>query len=133
MSETKVVDVGQMRAGSYIVIDGAACRVADVSVSKSGKHGHAKFRLVAIGLMDEKKREIVVPSGTMVESPVVDKRTAQVLSVVGDKANVMDGESFETFDLIIPEELKGQVVEGVTVLYWLIMDDKVMKSLKGDA
>ena len=134
MGETKVVDVGMMKAGSFIVLDGAACRVQDATVSKSGKHGHAKFRIVAIGMLDEKKRDVVMPSGSMVESPIIDKRAAQVLSVTGagDMANIMDTESFETLDLKIPDELKGQVHEGITVIYWIILNDKVMKQIKSE-
>ncbi len=54
---TKVVDAGSIKEGSYIVMDNAACRVVSVDIGKSGKHGHKKARIVAIGLIDEKKRE----------------------------------------------------------------------------
>jgi translation elongation factor P/translation initiation factor 5A len=47
-------------------------------------------------------------------------------------ANVMDNESYETFDLPIPEDLQGQVLEGCVVVYWEIMYDKVMKQVKSD-
>jgi translation initiation factor 5A len=132
MSDTKVTDIGTMKAGSFIVLDGVACRVSDITVSKSGKHGHAKYRMVAIGLIDDKKREVVMPSGSMVESPIIDKCVAQVLSVTDDNANVMDSESFETLDLKIPEELKGQVREGVSIIYWTILNDKIMKQIKSE-
>jgi translation initiation factor 5A len=128
---TKVVSAGTLKEGSYVVIDGVACRVNDVSTSKTGKHGHAKTRLVAIGILDEKKRELVMPSHDNVEVPIIDKRSAQVLSIVNDKATCMDAESFETIELMIPAELKGQVVEGTTVLYWDVLGTKVMKTLKG--
>ena len=132
MGDTKVADIGHMKAGSFIVLDGAACRVSDINVSKSGKHGHAKFRMVAIGIIDGRKREVVMPAGSMCEVPVIEKRQAQVFSVSGDKANVMDAESFETLDLAIPEEMKAEVKEGVTVLYWVILNDKIMKSTKSE-
>jgi len=38
--------------------------------------------------------------------------------------------SDETFDLKIPDELKKEVVDGCTVLYWVILNDKVMKQIK---
>ena len=119
-----------MKKGSYIVMDGHACKVTDTATSRPGKHGHAKVRITAVGLIDGKKRVEVMPGHDNVEVPVVDKRTAQVLSINGDMANVMDAESYETFDLQIPEELKPEVVEGCEVLYWVILDDKVMKQLK---
>jgi len=127
---TKMASVGSLQKGSYVVIEGAACKVADTQVSRPGKHGHAKVRMTAVGLVDNKKRIVVMPGHDNVEVPIVEKKTAQVLSIQGDKANVMDSENFETFDLEIPEELRGQVAEGANVLYWVILNDKVMKQVK---
>ena len=121
-----------MQKGGYVVLDGEACRVVDLQVSKSGKHGHAKVRFTAMGLVDGKKRVTVLPAHDNVEVPIIEKKSAQVLSVSGDTANVMDSESYETFDLEIPEELKGQVSGGLSVMYWTIMDKKVMKQMKGE-
>ena len=130
MGETKQAGVGSMTKGNYIVIEGAACRVSGVQISKPGKHGHTKIRLEAVGLLDDKKRIIVMPGHDNVTVPIIEKKTAQVLSVSGDTANVMDSETYETYDLKIPEDLKGQVVEGVNVLYWEILDSKVIKQVK---
>lgn len=130
--DIKFESIGHMKKGSYIIIDDAACQVTDVSVSRPGKHGHAKVNLMAVGMLDGRKRNLVMPGHDNVEVPVIGKKNAQVLSVEGNHANVMDSESFETFDMEIPEELQGQVVEGVTVVYWEILADKVMKSIKSE-
>jgi len=130
---TKVVHAGSVKEGSYILIDNVACKVVSMETSKSGKHGHAKARITAIGLLDEKKREIVLPAHDNVEVPLIEKKTAQVLSVTGDMANVMDSESYETFDIKIPEEMKEQVTEGAQVIFWNILGQKVMKQLKSKA
>ncbi len=130
---TKIVGAGTIKEGGYILIDGAACKVVSAETSKSGKHGHAKVRIVAIGLIDEKKREMVVPGHDNVEVPIIEKKSAQVLSVSGDKANVMDSETYETFDLAVPPELKESVVEGCKIIYWTILGQKVMKQLKSGA
>jgi len=127
----KVVGVNSIKVGSYIIIDDVACKVISCESSKSGKHGHAKYRIVAVGLLDGKKREILKPSGDTVEVPIIDKKTAQVLSVSNDTANVMDVETYETFDLKIPEEFKDKVVEGAQVLFWGILGEKVLKQVKG--
>ena len=128
---TKMVAANNIQKGSFIILEGAACRVVDVEISKPGKHGHSKVRVSAVGLVDDKKRIVVMPGHDNVEVPIIEKRTAQVLSVMGDKANVMDSETYETFDLKIPEEFKGQVVEGSSVLYWTILEQKVIKQVKG--
>ena len=71
-----------------------------------------------------------MPGHDRVEAPIIEKKSAQVLSIVGDKANVMDTESYETFEMDIPEELKTEVKEGTEVLYWILMGSKVIKQVK---
>ena len=127
---TKVVGAGSIKEGDCLVIEGVACKAVEVLSSKSGKHGHAKVRVTAVGLTDDKKRVVVMPAHDNVEVPIIEKRSAQVLSISGDHANVMDGESYETFDLKIPDELKGQVIDGCSILYWVILDVKSMKQVK---
>jgi translation initiation factor 5A len=127
---TKIVNAGTIKVGSYIIINGVACKATGISTSKPGKHGSAKARIVAVGLIDGKKRDIVIPSQDSVEVPIIEKRTAQVMYVSGNTANVMDQETYETFDIIIPDEFKDEVVEGVNVLFWQILDDKVVKQVK---
>ncbi len=71
-----------------------------------------------------------MPGHDKVEAPIIGKKNAQVLSVSGKTANVMDMETYETFDIEIPDELKNDVHEGVEVLYWSIMGTNVIKQVK---
>ncbi len=130
MGETKPVSVGSLKKGSNVVVEGVASIVTDLSVSRPGKHGHAKVNFMAVGMIDGRKRNVVMPGHDMIDTPVIGKKNAQVLSVNGDLANLMDEETFETFDLKIPDEIKDEVVAGVTIVYWTILDDKVMKSIR---
>ena len=127
---TKHASAGSLKVGSNVVIDGGACRISSIQISRPGKHGHAKVRLEAMGIIDGKKYVALMPGHDEVDVPLIEKKTAQVLSITGDMANVMDMESYETFDLAIPEELKGKIAEGASVLYWEILSDKVMKQIK---
>ena len=127
---TKPVSVGTLKKGSTVVIEGVACKVTDTQVSRPGKHGHAKVRLTAVGLIDDKKRVIVMPGHDSIDTPIIDKKTAQILSVAGGTAQVMDMGTYETFDLKIPPELKDKCISGSNVLYWQILNDKVMKEVK---
>jgi len=130
MYESKLVSVGTLKKGDTIIIDGAACKITETSTSRPGKHGHAKVNMMAVGMLDGKKRNLVMPGHDRVEAPVVEKKNAQVLSIAGNKASVMDTESYETFDLEIPEELQTDVHEGSEVLYWVLMGLKVIKQVK---
>ena len=130
MYESKLVSVGTLKKGDTIIIDGAACKITETSTSRPGKHGHAKVNMMAVGMLDGKKRNLVMPGHDKVEAPVVEKKNAQVLSIAGNKASVMDTESYETFELEIPEELKSEIHEGSEVLYWVLMGLKVIKQVK---
>jgi len=129
---TKLVSASHLSKGSYLLCDGVACKVSDIQVSRPGKHGHAKLRITAVSLTDGKKKVVVMPGHDNVEVPIIEKKNAQVLSISGDTANVMDNETYETFDLKIPEELKADVKEGAVILYWDMMGNKVMKQVKSD-
>lgn len=130
MYEKKLVSVGSLKKGDTIIIDGAPCKITDTSTSRPGKHGHAKVNMMAVGILDDKKRNLVMPGHDKVEAPIIEKKNAQVLSLSGKNANVMDMETYETFDLEVPEELKTEVKEGSEVLYWIIMGMKIIKQVK---
>ena len=130
--DTKHVSASSVKPGTTIVIDGVACKVVDLKISRPGKHGHAKCNIMAVGLFDDKKRNIIVPGHDHLEVPLIDKKTAQVLSVSGDMANVMDEETYETFDIKIPEELADKVTAGATILFWVVLGVKVLKQIKSE-
>jgi len=125
----KVIDATEMRLGTYLLLDGVAHQVKKMDVSKTGKHGHAKVRFEAINAFTGKKKVMVIPGHDKFEVPMIDKRPAQVLSVSGTTASLMDNENFENFDIEIPEELQSSVVDGVEVEYWLIEEDKLLKKV----
>ena len=110
--DKKVSNVGSLKVGSYLIFEGVACVVKSIQISKAGKHGSTKARIEAIGLVDDKKRIFISPTSDRVEVPIVEKKEAHVLSIHEDIANVMDNESYETFDLKLPEDLKDQVTKG---------------------
>ena len=83
---------------------------------------------MAVVMLDDKKRNVVMPGHDHIEVPIIGKKNAQVLSIAGDTATVMDEESYETFELKIPQDL--DVSEGKTILYWEILDERVMKQVK---
>ena len=126
----KLQSIGGLQKGSYIVIDGVACRVSDTATSRPGKHGHAKVNLMAVGLIDGKKRNLVMPGHDNVEVPIIEKKDAQVLSISGTTASCMDMENYETIDLSIADDEVKDAKEGDVILYWQILEDKVAKQIK---
>merc|ERR1712146_511327 len=54
---------GDLRKGSHVMIKGHPCKVAEVTSSKTGKHGHAKCHIVALDIFTQKKYEDLCPAG----------------------------------------------------------------------
>jgi translation initiation factor 5A len=120
---SKPADVGSLREGRYITVDGEPCRIVEISKSKPGKHGSAKARIVAIGIFDGAKRSFVKPVGASVEVPMIDKRAGQVFSVTPSGVQIMDLETYEYLDAPFPEDedLKAKLVSGAEIEYWRIL------------
>ncbi|MDW7977996.1 MAG: translation initiation factor IF-5A [Candidatus Caldarchaeum sp.] len=129
---SKPVDLGSLKEGHNIVIDGEPCRIVEIEKSKPGKHGSAKVRLVAIGIFDEVKRSMVGPADNRVEVPIVDKRSGQVVAVGPDSVSVMDNQSLEIVEVPLPkdEALRAKVEPGVSVEYWSIMNRYLLVNVK---
>ena len=113
----ELAEVRTLRVNRYMIIDNEPCKIMSISTSKPGKHGEAKARIDAIGVFDGQKRSVVHPVKHKVHVPIIDKRTAQVLALMGDNVQLMDMETYETFEMPIPDEYKGQLQPGEEISY----------------
>ncbi len=120
---SKPVDVGTLRVGGYMIIDGEPCHIVDITKSKPGKHGSAKARIVALGVFDNVKRQFVKPVEANTDVPIIDKRMGQVFAVNPSGIQIMDLETYEYLDAPYPDdaELKAKLAAGVEIEYWKIM------------
>lgn len=123
-------EIGKMKVGRYIVIDGAACRITNIQKSTPGKHGHAKYRVDAADILTDSRKNIVLSGHAKVDVPIIEKKPAQVLSVSGKTASVMDMETYETFDIEIPEEFEGKIEANTNIVYWDILGKRVIREVK---
>lgn len=120
----QLAEVRTLRVNRYMIIDDEPCKIMSISTSKPGKHGEAKARIEAIGIFDGQKRSIVHPVKHKVGVPIIDKRTAQVVALMGENVQLMDLETYETFEIPIPEEHKGQLQPGSDVSYLIALGRK---------
>jgi translation initiation factor 5A len=123
----KLINASAAKPGLAIMVEGVACIVKSNDISKTGKHGHAKCRIEAIGVIDGKKKVFVVGGHERLECPMIEKSRAQILSISQDKASVMDLESFETMEITVPEDLKPELKGEDQVEYWIVEGIKVIK------
>ncbi len=113
MSNEKIFATGKdLKEGKYVLIEDIPCRIMSIDKSKPGKHGAAKMRITAIGVFDGQKKNLLIPSDADVEVPIIDRETAQIISVNGSTVQLMDTTTFETYDITVPEELANEVEAG---------------------
>ena len=123
----KLINAAEARPGAAIIVDGVSCIVKSNDISKTGKHGHAKCRIECINVIDGKKKVFVAGGHDRLDVPMITKNRAQVLTVMVDKASVMDMETFETLEIPIVEELREEIKDGDQVEYWNIEGIKIIK------
>lgn len=126
------MELGSLKVGSYIVIDGEPCRIVSYDHSKPGKHGSAKARVAAMGVFDGSRHSMVSPVSANVEVPLIDKRSGQVISLSGQILQIMDLESFEVFETsAVEDEIRDKINQGVEVEYWKVLEKIKIVRVKG--
>jgi translation initiation factor 5A len=114
----ELAEVRTLKVNRYMIIDDEPCKIVSITTSKPGKHGEAKARIEAIGVFDGQKRSVVHPVKHKIHVPIIDKRNAQILSLMGDDTvQLMDLDTYETFEMQIPDEYKGKLEPGAEINY----------------
>jgi translation initiation factor 5A len=114
---------GDLRIGSYALIDNEPCQIVDIEKSKPGKHGSAKIRASGISLFDGKKKTYLAQADAGVQVPIVDKRSGQIVSINPSGIQLMDLENYETIEMSMPtdDDVASKIAAGKEVEYWTIM------------
>jgi translation initiation factor 5A len=102
--------------------------VKSIDISKTGKHGHAKCRIEAVGIINGNKKVFVVPGHDRLEVPSVEKRKGQVLSKSNGSVTLMDLDSFETIEIPCPDqEVFDSLEESGNCEYWNVEGENLVK------
>ncbi len=131
--DVKPIKAGQIKEGHHIIHNDDVYLVRSIEKSKSGKHGHAKCRMKIENIFTGSKTEIAIPGDFKLQSPIIDKRNAQVLSLSTDSVQLMDLETYDTFEAAIPddEDIKSKIQEGSEVEYWEAIGKRQIMRAKG--
>ena len=128
----KPVELSNLKIGQYIIIDDEPCKLVEYDKSKPGKHGAAKARVVGIGVFTGQKRSLVSPVDTKVNVPIIEKKTAQIISIMDNIVQAMDMSNYITFETSMPseEDIKSLLAPGVEVEYWEMIGKKKIVRIK---
>jgi len=104
----------------YIMIKGKPCKVLNISVSKTGKHGHAKCNFTAVDIFTGKKLEDMVPSSHGTTVPVVTRTEWEIIDIGEEgELTLMDEGGNQKTDVNLPpvpenmaQEIRDAWAEG---------------------
>jgi len=128
----RIAKVGELREGSYAIVNDEPSQIVSIQKSKPGKHGSAKFRCTAISLFDGRKQSFVSSTDANIQVPIVDKRSGQVINMGPGSVQIMDLETYEMMDVAMPadEEVASKLEAGKNVEYWIIMERVKIQRVK---
>jgi len=104
-SLTFPMEAGGLRKGGHAMLKQHPCKIVEISVSKTGKHGHAKCHIVGIDIFTGKKCEDLCPSTHNMEVPNVARVEYQLLNIEdGGNVSVLLDNGDTKEDLNLPSE-----------------------------
>jgi len=78
------VQASALRIGGHVLIQNRPCKIAEMHISKTGKHGHAKVTIVAIDIFTDRKYETMSPSTHNLMVPHVRRQDYPLLDIDDD-------------------------------------------------
>ena len=93
-----------MKKGGHVVIKGHACKINEITTSKTGKHGHAKANITGIDIFTGKKYEDMCPTSHNMPVPTVNRNEYQVVDIDGEFVSMMMEDGSTKDDVKLPNE-----------------------------
>ncbi|KXB06500.1 hypothetical protein AKJ53_00060 [candidate division MSBL1 archaeon SCGC-AAA382F02] len=113
----EITEIGKLDIGSCVIVNEEPCRITKKSDASPKKGENEKEKVYVEGIFDGQKRTFVKSSEEKVEVPIIERKDAQILAIMGDRAQLIDLSSYEIFETPIPLEFRGEVEEGDEVEY----------------
>mmetsp|Transcript_61224 Transcript_61224/g.149880 ORF Transcript_61224/g.149880 Transcript_61224/m.149880 type:complete len:162 (-) Transcript_61224:253-738(-) len=116
-SATIPMEAGQIKKGGYMMIKGKPCKILSISVSKTGKHGHAKCNFLATDIFTGKKLEDMIPSTHGTTVPIVKRADWEIIDIGEEdgELTLMDEAGNQKTDLNLPtypEDMADQIKDA---------------------
>jgi translation initiation factor 5A len=93
-----------LRKNGFVILgEGHACKIVDMTTSKTGKHGGAKVHLTGIDIFSDKKYEQIAGSTDNMDVPVINRADFQLIDIDdNDNVTLLDSAGETRSDLRLP-------------------------------
>lgn len=113
-SNTFPQQAGTIKKNGYCILKGRPCKVVDIAISKTGKHGHAKARFVGIDIFTSNKYEDMCPTSHNMEVPVVKRADYTLVDITNEGfASLMSDDGETKDDLRVPADDVGASIRSM--------------------
>lgn len=144
-SDTFPQQCSALRKNGFVVLKGKACKIVEMTTSKTGKHGHAKVHMVGIDIFSGKKYEDICPSTHNMYVPNVVRKEFEVVDITDDGYLSLMSEDCDMRDDLKLTELcthttvdsvkdlisqASSTAERVIATVWKALGEEVVKELK---
>jgi len=101
-----------LRKNGFVMLKGRACKIVEMSTSKTGKHGHAKVHMVGIDIFNGKKLEDICPSTHNMDVPVVKREDYTLVDIIEGYLTLMADNGDLREDLKVPDGEIGTQIKN---------------------
>merc|ERR1712110_1019385 len=110
-SKTVPIRAGEVRKGGYVMLKGKPCKVVEVSISKTGKHGHAKANITGLDVFTGRKYVEISPTSHNMTAPTMFRSEYELVSVNNDgEMELMDAVGTMNNLLRLPKDTHGEFI-----------------------
>lgn len=84
MTDKYPIKIGDVKKGGFIILNDRPCKVIDISVSKTGKHGHAKAHLISTDIFNGCRYELIKGTDKEIWAPEVKRQVYTLVDIDED-------------------------------------------------
>lgn len=137
-SKTYPIEAGNLKKGGYVCIKNNPCKITDILISGTGKHGGTRVRLIAKDIFTDKKYEHLCPGDHQLQVPYVNREEYSLVHINDDGfLELLKSDNSLKSDLKLPEgELGERIVskfnEGKSLIIGVLsaMNEERIVSVK---
>ncbi len=124
MSEKTIpVKASTIKIGDHAMLKARPCKIIQRSVSKTGKHGHAKIHFVGVDVFTQRKYEDICPTTHTMQKPILSKKEYELIDIDANDMNMMcllDTQGKTKENVRLPEDGLG---DGIAMAFQAFADD----------
>lgn len=110
-------DAKEAEKGNWIFYNNELYLVKRKEVVVFGTHSHSKTKLYLQNIKGGSEKAFVFSNHDRLEIVDLMRKTGQLISKFGSKAQLMDSYSYETFDITLDKKMASSLNEGDEVIF----------------